>query len=52
MKKGDFVLKQDAGGRRFYQKKAQYETKNHRVQDIGKDEIGLTKLLKKSIHLS
>lgn len=47
MKKGDFVLKQDARGRRFYQKKAQYETKNHRGEDIGNDEIGLTKLLTK-----
>ena len=38
MKKTDFVLKQDAQGRRFYQNKAQYETKNHREEDLGDDD--------------
>lgn len=51
MKKDYFLLKQDARGRRFYQKKAQYETKKHNEEDIGNDEIGITKLLKKYIYL-
>ena len=38
MKKKDFVLKNDAQGRRFYINTAKYETKNHRGADIADDD--------------
>lgn len=34
MKKTDFVLRTDGQGRRYYLNVAQYETKNHRGNDI------------------
>jgi hypothetical protein len=34
MSKGDFQLKHDSQGRRYYQNVAKYETSNHRGDDL------------------